>query len=190
MRALIGRWDFEGSAIRMDFKNLVTSTVVNNLPALINAGETRFQGFEVATDVILPRSLVARATYSFHDGKFTDFVQAFDGTPTQLAGKRFEMSARHLASAGLTLAPELGLIAHASLNYTGNRYLNKRNTALVPEYLTVDAGIGYRIRRAEFRVDGRNLSNRRDAVSESEFGDAQYYRMPARVVQAGVVLMY
>jgi len=54
----------------------------------------------------------------------------------------------------------------------------------------LDAGVGYRIRRAEFRLDGRNLSNRRDAVSESEFGDAQYYRMPARTLLAGVVLQY
>ena len=37
-----------------------------------------------------------RATYSFHDATFVDFVQAFDGVPTQLAGNGFEMSARHL----------------------------------------------------------------------------------------------
>ena len=185
-----GRFDFEASLFRMDFKNLVTATIVDNLPALINAGSTRFQGFEFATDFRLPRDWSARASYSFHDGKFVDFVQEFDGTPTQLAGKRFEMSARHLASAGLTFAPNQGVIASASLNYTGNRYLNKRNTALVPSYVTFDAGIGYRIRRAEFRLDGRNLGNRRDAVSESEFGDAQYYRMPARTVLAGVTLSY
>ena len=185
-----GRLDFEGSVFRMDFKNLVTATVVNNLPALINAGSTRFQGFELASDLRLPHDVLARASYSFHDGKFVDFVQAFDGTPTQLGGKRFEMSARHLALAGLSYAPDLGLLVSANLNYTGDRYLNKRNTALAPKYLTVDAGVGYRVRRAEFRLDGRNLSNRRDAVSESEFGDAQYYRMPARTFVAGVVLQY
>src|SRR6185436_17743312 len=98
---------------------------------LVNAGSTRFQGFEVAGDLRLAHAVSGRATYSFHDGKFVDFVQAFDGVPTQLAGKRFEMSARHLASAGLALSPELGFIANANINYTGDRYLNKRNTALV-----------------------------------------------------------
>ena len=185
-----GRVDFEGSLFRMDFKNLVTATIVNNLPALINAGSTHFQGFEVATDLRLPRDWFARASYSFHDGKFVDFVQEFDGTPTQLAGKRFEMSARHLASAGLSFAPSQGVTASGSLNYTGNRYLNKRNTALAPSYVTFDAGIGYRMRRAELRIDGRNLSNRRDAVSESEFGDAQYYRMPARTILGTVTISY
>jgi outer membrane receptor protein involved in Fe transport len=190
LRLLDARLDFEASAFWMDFNNLVTATVVNNLPALINAGKTRFRGVELASDLRLPHELFARASFSFHDGKFMDFVQDFDGTPTQLAGKRFEMSARKLFSAGLMLAPELGFIANANFNYTGDRYLNKRNTALVPGFLTADAGVGYRIRRAEFRLDGRNLSNRRDAVSESEFGDAQYYRMPARTIQVGVVVSY
>jgi iron complex outermembrane receptor protein len=119
-----------------------------------------------------------------------DFVQAFNGVPTQLAGKRFEMSARHLASAGLTLAPERGMLANVVLNYTGDRYLNKRNTALVPAFMTVDAGIGYRTGRIELRIDGRNLGNRRDAVSESELGDAQYYLMPARTIQSSIVVRY
>ncbi len=190
LRAMDGRVDFEASAFRMDFENLVTSTIVNNLPALINAGKTRFKGIELATELRLPFATYARATYSFHDGKFVDFVQDFGGVPTQLAGNRFEMSARHLASAGVTFAPERGFVAHAAVNYTGDRYLNMRNTALAPAFSTIDAGIGYRAGRAEFRLDGRNLTDRRDAVSESEFGDAQYYRMPARTIQTGVVLSY
>ena len=152
IRAMEGRVDVEASAFRMDFENLVTATVVNNLPALINAGTTRFQGFEVATDLRLERSVYLRGSYSYHDGKFVDFVQAFDGVPTQLAGKRFEMSARKLASAGIVLAPEKGFTSYANLNYTGDRYLNKRNTALVPGFSTFDLGIGYRTDRAEFRA--------------------------------------
>jgi iron complex outermembrane receptor protein len=190
VRTGAGRVDVEASVFQMDFKNLVTATIVNNLPALINSGKTRFKGFEVATDVQLPHAVFARASYSFHDGKFVDFVQEFGGVPTQLGGKRFEMSARHLASAGLWLSPATGFLASANLNFTGNRYLNKRNTALAPSFATVDAGVGYRIRRAEFRVDARNLTDRRDAMSESEFGDAQYYRMTARSFRVGVTLDY
>ncbi len=190
LRAVDGRVDVEASVFQMDFNNLVTATVVNNLPALINSGKTRFKGFELASDVRLPHAMFARASYSFHDGKFVDFVEAFDGVPTELGGKRFEMSARHLLSAGLSLWPATGFIANVNVNYTGDRYLNKRNTALAPSFATVDAGIGYRTRTAEFRLDGRNLSNRRDAVSESEVGDAQYYRMTARTIQAGIVVSY
>jgi len=182
--------DFEASAFRMDFANLVTPTIVNNLPALINSGKTRFKGIELETELRLPYSTLARATYSFHDGGFVDFVQDFGGVPTQLGGNRIEMSARHLASVGVTYAPENGLTAYTTANYTGDRYLDKRNQSLAGAFTTVDAGVGFRQNRFELRIDGRNLTNRRDPVSESEFGDAQYYRMPARTIQTGVAVRY
>ncbi|MDB4892317.1 MAG: TonB-dependent receptor [Gemmatimonadetes bacterium] len=190
IRTLDARLDLEASVFRMDFNNIVVVSVVNNLPALTNAGDTRFQGVELAADARLPYDLHVRGTYSFHDGKFVNYVTEFDGVNTQLAGKRFEMSARHLASAGLVLAPEYGLVASVTMNYSGDRYLNKRNTALADAFTTIDAGVGFRVNDWEFRVDGRNLGDRRDAVSESEFGDAQYYRMPARSLRAGIAVRY
>jgi iron complex outermembrane receptor protein len=185
-----GRLDFEASAFQMDFRNLVTATIVNNQPALINSGTTRFKGVELAADLRLPRFVTARGTFSFHDGKFVDFVQDFDGTLTQLAGKRFEMSARQLASAGLIFAPEQGFFGNIVMNYTGDRYLNKRNTALAEAFTTFSAGAGFRSGQIEFRVDGVNLTDRRDPVAESEFGDAQYYRMPSRAIRAGLAYRY
>ena len=175
-----GRLDLEASVFRMNFENLVTSTVVAGLPSLQNTGSTRFQGFEMAAEARGPRSISGRATYSFHDGKFVDFVEAFDAENTQLAGNRFEMSARHLFSAGLIVAPVNGVVADLIVKYSGDRYLNKRNTALAPGFTTLDLGIGYRLSRYEVRLDGRNLGDRRDPISESELGDAQYYRLPAR----------
>ena len=189
VRMMDGRLDFEGSVFRMDFKNLVTPTIVAGLPALINAGSTRFKGYELATDLRLATLCRARHL-QLPRRKVRRFRPGFGGTLTQLGGNRFEMSARHLASAGLTYAPDQGFIANVGTNYTGDRYLNKRNTALVPSFTTIDAGIGFRTSRAELRLDGRNLGDKRDAVSESEFGDAQYYRMTARSVRAGVVWSY
>jgi iron complex outermembrane receptor protein len=176
-----GRLDLEASGFRMDFNNLVTSATVAGLPVLQNTGKTRFKGFETAAAANLPRHVTGRVTYSFHDGRFVDFVKEFDpGVPTQLAGKRIEMSARHLFSAGLTVAPDRGVVASLVVKYTGERKLNMRNTAPAVPFTTVDVGIGYRYDLFEIRADGRNLTNRRDAVSESELGDAQYYLMPSR----------
>jgi outer membrane receptor protein involved in Fe transport len=180
VRTAQGRLDLEATVFHMDFENLVTSTVVDGLPSLQNTGSTRFQGFEIAADVRAPRNIIGRATYSFHDGTFVDFVQDFDGVNTQLAGNRFEMSARHLFSAGIIVAPERGVIGDVIVKYTGDRYLNMRNTALAAPFTTLDIGLGYRLERWELRVDGRNLTDARDPVSESELGEAQYYRMPAR----------
>lgn len=190
IRTAGGRVDLEASAFRMDFENLVTATVVGGLPALINAGQTRFKGIELAAELRASDEISGRFTYSFHDGRFVDFVQSFDGTPQQLAGNRFEMSARHLFSAGLVVAPSRGLNGSVVLKYTGDRYLNKRNTALAEPFTTLDAGVGYRMARWELRLDARNLANRRDAVAESELGDAQYYLLPARRADVTVGLHF
>ena len=174
------RLDAEASVFLMNFNNLVTATTVNGLPALINAGRERFQGFESSAAWFFRGNIVARATYSFHDATFRDFVMDFDGVPTQLAGKRLEMSPRHLAAFGITYFPTRGFLGGVELNYSGSRFLNKRNTALAEGFATVGIHAGYRTPRWELRVDARNLSDRRDPVAESELGDAQYYLMTSR----------
>ncbi len=184
VRALGGRTDFEADVFRLDFRNLVTSTVVNGLPALMNSGKTRFEGVEFANDWRLPKQITGRLTYSFHDATFVDFVRAFDGVPTQLAGKRFEVSPRHLFGGGIVYAPAQGVFGSFMARYVGSRYLDKRNRAVVPGYTTLEAGAGLRSGRWEIRIDGRNLGDRRDPVAESELGDAQYYRLDARRVEA------
>jgi iron complex outermembrane receptor protein len=174
------RLSLEVAAFQMDFKNLVVSQAINGLPSLTNAGAERFKGVEAAAAWRLPGHFSARATYSFHDARFRDFLTEFDGVPTQLAGKRLEMSARHLFSAGLLRAPEHGVLGAVELKWVGSRFLNKRNTALAEAYGTVSASLGYRAQKWEVRLDGRNLNDARDPVAESELGDAQYYRLNAR----------
>jgi hypothetical protein len=90
------------------------------------------------------------------------------------------MSPFHLLSSGFLLSPRDGLNANVVVNYVGERFLNKRNTAIASAYTTWSGGVGYRFGRGEVRLDGRNLNNVRPPVAESELGDAQYYRMPAR----------
>src|SRR5262249_12495815 len=176
------RLDLEASGFLMDFSNLVTATTVGGLPALINAGTQRFKGFETGATAFVHKDVIARANYSFHDARFTNFVQDFDGVPTQLAGKRLEMSARHLAAFGLTYLPLRGFTCGVGLNYTGSRFLNRRNTALAEGFASVDMNAGYRTPRWELRVDARNLGDRRDPVAESELGEAQFYLMTSRRV--------
>ncbi len=184
------RLSLEADIFWMDFRNLVTSTTVNGLPELINAGNERFRGIDTALDVRLPGSMSARATYSYHDATFEDFVQEFGGVPTQLAGNRLEMSARHLVSGGIVYAPERGFTAGVEARYVGSRYLNKRNTAPAGGFTTLGAGIGYRFDRWEIRADGRNLTDERDPIAESELGDAQYYLQPARRIDVSAAVRF
>lgn len=181
IKSRCGRLELELTGFQMDFENLVVaSTSEEGLPELINAGSERFKGAELEARLTLADSLVAQGTYAWHDAKFRDFEQDFDGVPTQLAGNRLEMSARYLGSLGLLFTPPQGFNAFVLANYVGDRFLNKRNTALAPSYTAWSAGIGYRQERWDLRLTGENLGDTRPAVSESELGDAQYYRLPAR----------
>lgn len=179
------RVDVEASGFLMDFKNLVTPISVGGLPALTNAGTQRFKGFESGVSLFMKKDVMAKATYSYHDARFTNYVQDFGGVPTQLAGKRLEMSAHNLAAFGIVYAPERGFMGGVNLYYTGARFLNRRNTAPANGFTTFGVNAGYRTPKWELRVDATNLGNRRDPVAESELGDGQYYLMtPRRVVGA------
>lgn len=185
-RMLGGRFDWQASVFRMDFTNLVTSVVVDGRPALVNSGEERFKGYELEGGFRFTDALRLQASYAHHDSKFVDFVQLFDDVPTQLAGKRLEMAPQELAALGVSYFPERGLSAWATWNYVGERYLNKRNTALAPAFDTYSAGIGWRLDAWRFSVVGENLTDERDPVAESELGDAQYYRQAARAYELRV----
>jgi outer membrane receptor protein involved in Fe transport len=179
------RLDWEFSVFRLDFENLVTSTVENGLPVLINSGTQRFTGAEVGVGVRLPENVGVKFAYSHHSAKFRDFVQEFDGVPTQLAGKKLEMSPDDLFGFGASYTPPSGIQGSLLVNYIGERFLNKRNTALAEAFTTISAGVGYRFGRNTVRLDAENLTNERDPISESELGDAQYYRLPARNFRVG-----
>jgi len=92
-----------------------------------------------------------------------------------------------MGAVGVVYAPESGWVGTAQVNVVGSRYLNRRNTALADSYATVSAGVGYRARQWEYRVDGSNLNNQRPPVSESELGDSQYYRLPPIRVMLSVI---
>jgi outer membrane receptor protein involved in Fe transport len=181
------RVSYEVMGFLMNFENLVIAQIVNGLPSLANGGNQRFKGVDFAIDGELPRHVHLRGTYGYHDARFTEYLTEFDFVPTQLAGKRLEMSPHHLGSVGLVYAPLHGIVANLAVNVIGDRYLNKRNTALAESYATFGGGVGYRMEHWDLRVDALNLNDTRPPVSESELGDAQYYRLtPRRIVGSAV----
>ncbi|HKQ62666.1 MAG TPA: TonB-dependent receptor [Candidatus Polarisedimenticolaceae bacterium] len=177
-----GKIELQLAGFYMDLANLVVAQSVGGLPVLANAGSVRLHGADLEARGRVSEQLYWRAGYAYHDARFGDYVQDFGGTLTQLRGNRFEMSPRDLFSAGVIWARKQGLNVHGELEYAGARYLNKRNTALVGGYTTWGAGVGWRQKAWEVSLNGENLNDQRPAISESEVGDAQYYRLPARRV--------
>ena len=185
-RLLDGRLGMELSAFQMDMENLVLSVASpSGLPELENAGTQRMRGLELETFGDMTSWLVWRVNYSLHDARFRDY----NADIGQLAGNRLEMSARDMASAGFVYNGS-GVTpgsfwsrwtGSTQANWVGARWLNRRNTAIAEPYITWSAGVGYRLTDAfELRLDGWNINDQRPPVAESELGEAQYYRLPAR----------
>jgi iron complex outermembrane receptor protein len=177
-------WDL--SAFTMNFDNLVVSQDEDGVPGLVNAGHERFKGFEFEAELRLARDWRLDAHYANHDARFGDYEQLFGDTLTQLRGRRLELSPRNTGGLGLAHAPANGWQGSLVVNRIGERWLNKRNTALAPAYTLVDATLGYRFTRCGLRLSGRNLGDRRDPVAESELGEGQYYRLPGRRLELGL----
>ncbi|MFI4969810.1 MAG: TonB-dependent receptor [Lysobacterales bacterium] len=179
-RNLDGRFEWDVSVFRMNFNNLVVTTEQDGLPAKANAGKEKFKGAELEARWNLVDGFSVTGTYAHHDTRFGDYVAVEDGELQQFKGNRLELSPQNLASVGLMYAQPQGVHAYAAANHVGSRFLDKGNTIVAGAYTTLDAGIGYAWDRWDVRVDAYNLSDRRDPVAESELGDAQFYRMPAR----------
>jgi iron complex outermembrane receptor protein len=176
-----GRFDWELSYFQLNFANLVIPENAGGLPSLANGGRERFKGAEIEGDYRFSDDFRVRATYAYHDARYTDRpVTLDDGSIVNYAGNRLEASPQNLAALGLLYTPKQGLNAEIVWNYVGNRFLDQENETPVGSYVTVDAGVGYRFERWELRLDGYNLSDRRDPVAISELGDGQAYRLPGR----------
>ncbi len=164
------------------FNNLVIRENVGGLPSLANAGRERFRGVEGEIRWSPMPDLTLFGSAAYHLAKFTDYARLRpDDSIQQLAGNRLELSPKYLASAVATYAPATGPQASAALRYVGSRFLNKGNTVTARAYAAIDARVGWKFASGWGAfLEGENLTNRRDAVTESELGDAQFYRMPGR----------
>jgi iron complex outermembrane recepter protein len=181
-----GALDLDLSAYRLDFNNIVVPQNVNGRPGLTNAGELNLDGYEAEGQWRALESVSVYGAWAYHKAIFGDYQRLFGSTLTQLRGKNQELAPRHTRALGVVFGGETGPQASVTYSYVGERFLNKRNTALAGDYDTFDASVGWNLGDWSVRVTGSNLSNKRKPIAESELGDAQYYLLPARHVEAGV----
>ena len=182
-----GRLTYDVAAFRLDFKDLVVSTTdVDGLPVIENAGGERLQGIEAEARYDAGRGLEFFAWASRHDAVFTHYVATEGGLNLDVSGKALTLSPHWLAAAGAIYSAPSGLGGSLLLSYVGQRWLDLENTASARAYLALDASLSYAAGRYSFSLVGSNLTDRRDAVSASEFGDQSFYRLPGRKIMVGV----
>jgi iron complex outermembrane receptor protein len=179
-----GALSLEAGYFHMAFENLVVSVAgPDGLPALTNAGQERFQGFETAL-TWSPRSisgLSLSAGYAHHDATYVRFSFTDpDGNLVVADGNRLELTPRDAWNVRLGWAPKTGVGVWAAVRHQGVRPLDPENTVSVPAFYEWDAGLSWENDWLRLSFAGRNLGNDRRLVTESEIGDSQFYVAPPR----------
>jgi outer membrane receptor protein involved in Fe transport len=126
--------------------------------------------------------------YSYHDARFGHALQEEGGSLFDLYSHQLELSPHQLAAAGLLYAPATGIQGGVQIAYVGRRYLNRPNSVPASGYSTIDAAVSSRRGRYSVHLNARNLTNRRVAVTASEFGDQSIYLLPARQLEAAITM--
>jgi outer membrane receptor protein involved in Fe transport len=153
-------------------------------------GKQRYTGLEVEGLVLPAAGWTIRTHLAWTAAKYRDFFTLVDGAPTQLSGKQQVLTPTWRAGAGVVFAPERGWRGSLTTAWTGKHSLNRMNTAQAPAYAVVDASLGYRFDACTLQLAAANLGNRRDATQQSELGEDQFYRLPARRVDFSLTVPF
>lgn len=180
-----GRLTYDLSGFYVNFDNAKHYTATGERTG---GGRLRFAGGEAETRYRLMKDLDLAVNYAYHEQRFV-FARTDDGT--DVSGNRPEMSPHVTAGVGLLYLPATGFNAAVIDSFTGGRFLNKKNTGPLHSYQTVDAHLGWNSASGlGISLDGTNLADARDAVSESEYAEeingAAYTRMQGRRVLLSV----
>jgi len=179
-----GRFGLDVDGFFVNFYNQPVQATAGGAAVLRPIGEQRYKGVDVEGMLRPVRSLMLKGNVGWTDARYLDFLTDIDGTSTQLAGKHQVLTPSVRIGAGVLYAAEHGWRGSLTCNWLGEHWLDSLNTFNAPAYAVVDASVGYRFRRFTAAILASNLGDRRDAVQLSELGEGQFYRLPARRIDA------
>jgi iron complex outermembrane receptor protein len=169
-------WDVDLSVFDMRLINLVLNADVNGNPTLINGGEDRFRGAELAGQFHPTEQLTLRATYAQHDPRFVHLVfSPAPGAVEDDSGHYAELVARHTWTIGAIYSPHTGPGGSFTLERVGPRSLDRDNVFTTQPYTMVNASLFIPAGRGRFEIIGRNLLNKRFYTTDSELADGLRY---------------
>ena len=185
-----GKFMFDVDGFVVTFFNQPVQATSGGVAVLRPIGEQSYKGVDVEGALRPAKALTVKGNLGWSDALYRDFLTTIDGTPTQLAGYHQVLTPSVRAGVGLLYAPERRWRGSLTSNWIGDHWLNSLNTFAAPGYAVVDASLGYRFERFTLAVLASNLGNRRDAVQLSELGEGQFYRLPARRIDATLTWHY
>ena len=181
---------FDVDGFFVDFYNQPVQATSGGTTVLRSIGRQRYKGVDVEGALRPVKALTIKANVGWSDALYVDYLTNIDGRPTQLAGNHQVVTPSVRLGGGLIYAPDRAWRASVTSNWIGRHWLNSVNTFEAPAYAVIDASLGYRFERFTVALLGSNLGNRRDAAQLSELGEGQFYRLPARRVDATLTWHY
>jgi outer membrane receptor protein involved in Fe transport len=185
-----GKVSFDVDGFFVDFYNQPVNASSGGIAVLRSIGHQRYKGLNVEGSVRPTKALTAKASVTWSDARYRDFLTEIDGVATQLAGRHQVLTPTASANGGLVYAAGHGWRGSITTSWIGTHWLNSLNTFEAPAYAIVDASLGYRFEKFTVSILANNLGNRRDPVQLSELGEGQFYVMPARRINATVSWQY
>ena len=185
---------FDVSLFQMTFDNLVVATLgAGGVPALVNAGQERFKGYELdlgfAPDFVHGTTL--SLGYAHHDARFVQFTAINpEGELEDFNGHRLELVPADLFNAKLSFVGPHGIGLFGAARYQGKRALDRDNTHFAGAYSEYDVGASVVHKQLQVSVTARNLGDDRHVVTESDIGESQLYLAPPRRVSAEVTYTF
>ncbi len=167
-----GHFEWDLSVFRMDFNNLVVAQDVDGLPATHQRRQGEVQGRRNEARWNFGDGISVVGTYAYHDARFGSYVQRGrrrGASERQGQPSRDVAAASRAASASCTRRRR-DFARTRWPTMSASAVSTRTTTSASGDYTTFDAGLGYAWDRWEVRVDGYNLSDRRDPIAESELG--------------------
>ena len=163
-----GRAEWTAALYRIKKDDIITRAPNN--PALsVQGGSQTSQGAEVSASVSLAPGWRVDANVAYTDAEFNQLLEA--GNISRAGNRPADVPK---ISSNLWLTHRAGdWRTGAGLRHVGERFISNANTQTLPAYTTLDASIGWSLRRnVQLQLNLRNLTDKLYAITS--YGSSQY----------------
>ena len=154
-------------------KNDIITRDPNNAALSVQGGSQTSQGAEVSASMRLAQAWRIEGNLAYTKAEFDELLEAgAGGNSISRAGNRPADVPK--LSSNLWLTHRAGdWRTSAGLRYVGERFISNANTQTLPSYTTLDASIGWTVKRnVQVQLNLRNLTDRLYAITG--YGASQY----------------
>ena len=153
------RLAFDATAFRMARDGIIHS--VRNGPFFLptNAGEHKYQGYELGVRVTPGKGLTAYANAALYKNRFGRFVIEKKGGETVLTGNRLPISPDRVVNAGLSFMTWNDVLVSADVKHVGDVMVDQGNTFRFNPYTLLDVAVSWRRGPLRMTLSAHNLLN-------------------------------